>query len=58
MIDDEIEIQKIELPDLSYEELYELKRKGFSDSRIASLTCASEEEVRRKKGRIENKASF
>ena len=58
MIDDEIEIQKIELPDLSYEELYELKRKGFSDSRIASLTCASEEEVRRKRAELKIKPVF
>ena len=58
LIDDEIEIQKIELPDLSYEELYELKRKGFSDSRIASLTCASEEEVRRKRAELKIKPVF
>ena len=58
MIDDEIEIQKIELPDLSYEELYELKRKGFSDSRIASLTGTSEEEVRRIRAELEIKPVF
>ena len=58
LIDDEIEIQKIELPDLSYEELYELKRKGFSDSRIASLTCASEEEVRRIRAELKIKPVF
>ena len=58
LIDDEIEIQKIELPDLSYEELYELKRKGFSDSRIASLTCASEKEVRRIRADLEIKPVF
>ena len=58
LIDDEIEIQKIELSDLSYEELYELKRKGFSDSRIASLTCASEEEVRRIRAELKIKPVF
>ena len=58
LIDDEIEIQKIELPDLSYEELYELKRKGFSDSRIASLTGTSEEEVRRIRAELEIKPVF
>ena len=58
LIDEEIEIQKIELPDLSYEELYELKRKGFSDSRIASLTCASEEEVRRIRAELKIKPVF
>ena len=58
LIDDEIEIQKIELPDLSYEELYELKRKGFSDSRIASLTGTSEEEVRRIRAELKIKPVF
>ena len=58
LIDDEIEIQKIELPDLGYKELYELKRKGFSDSRIASLTSASEEEVRRIRSELEIKPVF
>ena len=38
-------IQKIELPDLSYEELYELKKKGSQTQELQSLQASEPNDV-------------
>ena len=49
LIHTESGIQDASLEDLSYDEFRRIKRKGFSDARIAMLTGKSEGEVRRKR---------
>ncbi len=46
LVQDELSISKRTLPTLSADEVYKLKRKGFSDSRLAQLLDSSEAEVR------------
>ena len=46
LVDQEKIIENQTLSDLDQQQLYDLKRKGFSDSRIASIIQATEEEVR------------
>ena len=46
LINEEIELEKFTLEKLSFDDLLNLKRKGFSDSRIGSLLNRSEEDVR------------
>jgi carbamoyl-phosphate synthase large subunit len=46
LVDTELEIEKRTLADFSKEELYQLKRKGFSDRRLAYLWKTTEHEVR------------
>ena len=46
LIDEEKNLKKLSLSELGFQELYDLKRKGFSDSRIADLLECSEEEIR------------
>ena len=46
LVQDELSISKRTLPTLSADEVYALKRKGFSDSRLAQLLDSSEAEVR------------
>ena len=46
LIDEENNLEKISLSNLEFQELYNLKRKGFSDARIAHLIACSEEEIR------------
>ena len=46
LIDEEKSLKKLSLSELGFQELYDLKRKGFSDSRIADLLECSEEEIR------------
>ena len=46
LIDEEKSLKKLSLSELGFQELYDLKRKGFSDSRIAHLLECSEEEIR------------
>ncbi len=46
LIDIEISLEDVSLKDLDYEQLYGLKRKGFSDSRIGELIGSSEDQVR------------
>jgi len=45
----ELEIEKKTLADFSREELHDLKRKGFSDRRLAYLWKTTEHEVRRRR---------
>jgi len=45
----ELEIEKKSLADFSRDELYDLKRKGFSDRRLAHLWRTSEHEVRKRR---------
>ena len=47
LVDTELAIEKRTLTDFSREELYQLKRKGFSDRRLAHLWLTNEHEVRR-----------
>src|SRR6476620_2381887 len=49
LVDTELEIEKKTLADFGKEELYRLKRKGFSDRRLAYLWKATEHEVRAKR---------
>ena len=46
LIDIEVSLEDVSLEDLDYEQLYGLKRKGFSDSRIGELIGSSEDQVR------------
>ena len=46
IVDSELEIEKRSLDSFSRDELYALKRQGFSDRRLAHLTKTSESEVR------------
>ncbi|HYC37499.1 MAG TPA: carbamoyl-phosphate synthase large subunit [Usitatibacter sp.] len=46
LVDTELQIEKKTLADFSREALYDLKRKGFSDRRLAHLWKVSEHEVR------------
>ena len=46
LIDEEKNLKKLSLSELGFQEIYDLKRKGFSDSRIADLLECSEEEIR------------
>jgi carbamoyl-phosphate synthase large subunit len=46
LVDEEKSLKKLSLSDLGFQELYDLKRKGFSDARIAHLLECSEEEIR------------
>jgi len=49
LVDIELEIEKKSLADFGEEQLRELKRKGFSDRRLASLWKTTEHEVRKKR---------
>src|SRR5262249_896813 len=49
LVDTELEIQKKTLADYGAQELRGLKRKGFSDRRLAYLWKTTESEVRRKR---------
>jgi carbamoyl-phosphate synthase large subunit len=46
LIDIEVSLEDVSIKDLGYEQLYCLKRKGFSDSRIGELIGSSEDQVR------------
>ena len=46
LVDEEINLEKSSLEKLNFDNLLNLKRKGFSDSRIGSLLQSSEEDVR------------
>ena len=46
LIDIEVSLEDVSLKDLDYEQLYGLKRKGFSDSKIGELIGSSEDQVR------------
>jgi carbamoyl-phosphate synthase large subunit len=49
LVDTELAIEKKTLADFSKEELYGLKRKGFSDRRLAYLWKTTEHEVRKRR---------
>ncbi len=49
LVDTELDIEKKTLADFSREDLYGLKRKGFSDRRLASLWKTTEHEVRKRR---------
>ena len=49
LVDTELDIEKKTLADFSREELYQLKRKGFSDRRLAYLWKTTEHEVRKRR---------
>jgi carbamoyl-phosphate synthase large subunit len=49
LVDTELEIEKKTLADFSKDELYALKRKGFSDRRLAYLWKSTEHEVRKRR---------
>jgi carbamoyl-phosphate synthase large subunit len=49
LVDTELEIEKRQLADFSDDELYQLKRKGFSDRRLAHLWKTTEHEVRKRR---------
>ncbi len=46
LIDIEVSLEDVSIKDLGYEQLYGLKRKGFSDLRIGELIGSSEDQVR------------
>ena len=46
LVDEEVNLQKSSLEKLNFDNLLNLKRKGFSDSRIGRLLKSSEEDVR------------
>ena len=46
LVDEELNLQNHSLSGLNFDLLYSLKRKGFSDSRIAKIVKSSEEEIR------------
>ena len=49
LVDTELEIEKKKLADFSAQELYQLKRKGFSDRRLAYLWKTTEHVVRERR---------
>jgi carbamoyl-phosphate synthase large subunit len=49
LVDTELEIEKKTLADFSKDELYQLKRKGFSDRRLGYLWKTTEHEVRKRR---------
>jgi carbamoyl-phosphate synthase large subunit len=49
LVDTELEIEKKTLADFPRDELYALKRKGFSDRRLAHLWKTTEHEVRKRR---------
>ncbi len=49
LVDTELAIEKRTLADFGRDELYELKRKGFSDRRLAHLWKTTEHEVRKRR---------
>jgi carbamoyl-phosphate synthase large subunit len=49
LVDTELEIEKKTLADFSKDEIYQLKRKGFSDRRLAYLWRTTEHEVRKRR---------
>jgi hypothetical protein len=49
LVDEELAIEKKTLGDFSREELYQLKRKGFSDRRLAKLLKTTEQAVRERR---------
>jgi carbamoyl-phosphate synthase large subunit len=49
LVDTELEIEKKQFPDISTDELRALKRKGFSDRRLAHLWKTTEHEVRKRR---------
>ena len=58
LIDEEIRLVDISLQDLNFDILYSLKRKGFSDSRIADLLKCKEEDVRNVRHSLDIKPVF
>ena len=58
LIDDENIIQQLSLSDLNKDNLYNFKRKGFSDSRIADLIQSSEDELRNVRKSLDIKPVF
>jgi len=52
IVDLEMELDDQKLEDLSKESLFQLKRKGFSDRRLAYLFNANEKEVREKRHKL------
>ena len=46
LVDIEVSLEDVAIKDLGCEQLYDLKRKGFSDSRIGELIGSSEDQVR------------
>ena len=46
LVDIEVSLEDVSIKDLGCEQLYDLKRKGFSDSRIGELIGSSEDQVR------------
>src|SRR4051812_27895408 len=49
LVDTELEIEKKAIGDFSDDDLYQLKRKGFSDRRLAHLWKTTEHEVRKRR---------
>ena len=58
LIDEENRLMDISLQDLNFDILYSLKRKGFSDSRIADLLKCKEEDVRNVRHSLDIKPVF
>ncbi|MFL2706995.1 MAG: carbamoyl-phosphate synthase large subunit [Gammaproteobacteria bacterium] len=58
LIDEEKSLEKISLSELKFQDLYNLKRKGFSDARIANLIECSEEEIRNHRKSLNIKPVF
>ena len=49
LVNIEKRLENVSLPEISKDDLLYLKKKGFSDKRIARLTHASEKKVREKR---------
>ena len=58
LIDEEKSLEKISISELKFQDLYDLKRKGFSDARIANLIECSEEEIRNHRKSLNIKPVF
>jgi carbamoyl-phosphate synthase large subunit len=58
LVQEEEELKSVKLEQLSAEQLLGLKRQGFSDRRIASLTKSSEADVRNRRSELKIKPSF
>ena len=58
LIDEENSLEKFSISDLEFQYLYSLKRKGFSDARIANLIACAEEEIRNHRKSLNIKPVF
>ena len=58
IVSNEMQINGMNIADMEADELFDLKRKGFSDARLADLLCCSESSVRERRKALNVKPVF